>query len=67
LLLSGWAFSLNIQTENKAYERIGICDLSAISVHMRGRYWDPGEEVEEKSTHATLGPFHLVKSEIRLA
>jgi hypothetical protein len=51
---------------NKAYERIGICDLSAISVHMRGRYWDPGEEVEEKSTHATLGPFHLVKSEILL-
>ena len=51
----------------KAYERIGICDLSDISLHVRGYYWFKGDEVEEKSsTHATLGPFHLVKSEIRL-
>jgi hypothetical protein len=53
----------------KAYKRIGICDLCSITLYVKGVYWgnERAPTIEEKSsTHATLGPFQLVKTEIRL-
>jgi len=51
----------------KAYERIGICNLSNLLRYSGGRMVSPEATVEERSpTHATLGHLQLVKSEIRL-
>jgi hypothetical protein len=53
--------------EIKAYERIGICNLTNLLHYTGGRILSPEATVEERSpTHATLGHLQLVKSEIRL-
>ena len=50
----------------KAYERIGICDLSHLLYYSGGRRVGLEAIVERSPTHATLGHLQLVKSEIRL-